>query len=108
MSGAELLRDAADLVARGWCQGAEARNSAGEPTQVNSPDAVEWSLLGALQAAALRDPSITVTDIAEAVAALAELIANPVLADWNDVEQQTSSEVVSVLEHAAVLAAPAA
>lgn len=69
-----------------------------------SPAAASWSLLGALQATTVSDPSTKLQDIGEAVGALAELIMDPSLAHWNDSAARTKLEVLSVLEDAEVLA----
>jgi hypothetical protein len=104
MSGSKLLHDAGVLVQKGWCQGAEARDASGGPTDVCAGDATAWSLLGALQATTVADPTIELQEIGDAVAALAELIADPSLANWNDCETRTKLEVLSVLRNAEVLA----
>jgi hypothetical protein len=104
MNGAKLLHGAGVLVDQGWCQGAEARDASGRATDVRAPDAAAWSLLGALQATAVSDPSTDLQDIGDAVAALAELIMDPSLANWNDAATRTKLEVLSVLRDAQVLA----
>lgn len=103
MNGSKLLHEAGALVERGWCQGTEARDSNGRAIDVDSADAASWSLLGALQATAVADPSTGLQDIGDAVAALAELIMDPSLANWNDSETRTKLEVLSVLRDAEVL-----
>ena len=104
MNGSKLLRDAGVLVERGWCQGTEARDASGTATEVAGSDAASWSLLGALQATSVADPSTKLQDIGDAVAALAELIMDPSFANWNDSELRTKLEVLSVLRNAEALA----
>jgi hypothetical protein len=104
MTGSELLHNARELVEQGWCQGAEARDARGAETDVASSSAAAWSLLGALQATTVSDPSTQLQDVGDAVAALAELIADPSLADWNDSEVRTKLEVLRVLQEAELLA----
>jgi hypothetical protein len=104
MKGPQLLRNAHELVERGWCQGAEARDTDGVATGVSAVDAASWSLLGALQAGTVSDPTTEIQDIGNAVAALAEVILDPSLANWNDSETRTKLEVLKVLEDAEVLA----
>jgi hypothetical protein len=104
MNGSKLLHDAGALVEQGWCQGTEARDATGRAIDVDAVNATSWSLLGALQATTAADPSIQLQDIGDAVAALAELIMDPSLADWNDSEARTKLEVLSVLKDAEVLA----
>jgi hypothetical protein len=104
MNGSKLLHDAGLLVEKGWCQGTEARDATGHAIDVSSTDAASWSLLGALQATTVADPSTQLQDIGDAVAALAELILDPSLANWNDSEVRTKLEVLGVLKEAEVLA----
>jgi hypothetical protein len=103
MNGSKLLHDAGVLVERGWCQGTEARDANGEATDVVAADATSWSLLGALQATTVADPSTALQDVGDAVAALADLIMDPSLANWNDSESRTKLEVLSVLRNAELL-----
>src|ERR1700712_4462444 len=100
MNGSKLLHDAGVLVEKGWCQGTEARDENGNATDVVASDAVSWSLLGALQASTVADPSTEIQDIGNAVAALAEVIFDPSLANWNDAETRTKLEVLAVLRDA--------
>jgi hypothetical protein len=103
MNGSKLLHEAGVLVEQGWCQGTEARDANGTATAVHATDAAAWSLLGALQATTVADPSIELQDVGDAVAALAELIMDPSLANWNDSEARTKVEVLSVLKDAELL-----
>jgi hypothetical protein len=104
MNGSKLLHDAGVLVAQGWCQGTEARDASGRATDVGAADATAWSLLGALQATTAADPATELHDIGNAVAALAELILDPSLANWNDSKVRTKLEVLRILKDAEVLA----
>ena len=103
MSGSKLLHDAGVLVEQGWCQGTEARDASGRATDVDAADAASWSLLGALQATTVAEPSTELQDIGDAVSALAELIRDPSLANWNDSGARTKLEVLSVLKEAELL-----
>jgi hypothetical protein len=104
LNGSELLHEAGLLVEQGWCQGTEARDAQGAAIDVGALDAAEWSLLGALQASTAGDPSTRIQDVGDAVAALAELIMDPSLANWNDAAARTKLDVLSVLKDAEVLA----
>ena len=104
MDGSKLLHDAGVLVERGWCQGAEARNATGKATDVGGADAASWSLLGALQETTVVDPSTRLQDVGDAVAALAELIVDPSLTNWNDSEGRTKLDVLTLLGRAEALA----
>jgi hypothetical protein len=103
ITAGELLRNAGDRVASGWSQGADARAVDGCPVDVLDPDAVSWSLLGALQSAAFLGPEVEVDEITLAVAAVAELIDDPSLTHWNDRPERTSQEVHTVLARAEAL-----
>jgi len=104
MNGSQLLHDAGDLVEKGWCQGTEARDARGDAIDVTAAGATSWSLLGALQATTVANPSTELQDVGDAVAALAELIIDPSLAHWNDSDARTKLEVLGVLREAEVLA----
>ena len=104
MTARELLKAAADRVSAGWAQGADARAADGHAVDVRDPDAVSWSLLGALQAAAFAGQEPDVEEIRFAVAAIALLVADPSLAHWNDRAERTQTEVHALLAHAGQLA----
>jgi hypothetical protein len=104
MGGSKLLHEAGVLVEQGWCQGTEARDANGHAIAVDASGAESWSLLGALQAAAFADPSMELHTISGAVAALAELIVDPSLANWNDSQGRTKLDVLNVLKGAELLA----
>ena len=105
MSGSELLREAGALVSLGWCQHAEARTQQGAVVDISAGNAAEWSLLGALQTVTFRDSSTTLDDLRAALTAIAELIEDPSLAEWNDDPHRTQQEVRKMLERAEELAA---
>jgi hypothetical protein len=104
MSGSELLREAGALVALGWCQHAEARTQHGAAVDIAAGNAAEWSLLGALQTVTFRDSSTSIEDLRAALTAIAELIEDPSLSDWNDDPDRTQQEVRRMLERAEELA----
>ena len=108
MTARDLLRNASDRVACGWSQGADARAVDGCPVDVLDPDAASWSLLGALQSAAFAGPEAQVEEIRLAVAAIAELIADPSLTHWNDQPERTAQDVHTVLARAEALTTEAA
>jgi hypothetical protein len=102
MNGAELLQDAARRIDVGWCQGTEATTVEGTPIDVCS--AAKWSLLGALQAAAVSDEWTQLRDVEVAVSAIADLIEDPSLAHWNDVPSRTAGDVSNLLDRAESIA----
>ncbi|MFL5952930.1 MAG: hypothetical protein ACJ76I_02320 [Gaiellaceae bacterium] len=104
MNGAEVLREARELVASGWCQHAEARTQRGTVVDACAGKAAKWSLLGALQVAAFLDAGTDLEDVRVAMEAIAELIADPSLAHWNDAPERTRDQVTELLERAEHLA----
>ena len=104
MTGSELLREAGALVALGWCQHTEARTQYGAAVDISAGNAAEWSLLGALQTVTFRDSSTSVEDLRTALTAIAELIEDPSLSDWNDEPDRTASDVFELLARAEQLA----
>ena len=110
--GAErILARARDLVAYGWAQGAEARDEQDEAVRPWSPEARRWSLLGALVAAVdlpAHPGAVTLQPLRRALAALAEVIEDPLLAEWNDQPGQTQEAVVGVLDAAQLVCADSA
>src|SRR5438874_12877230 len=69
LAAVESLRRAHDLVAFGWCQGADATDAEHHPVKPWSERACYWSLLGALSAA----PGTPQQDMPESTARIAEL-----------------------------------
>ncbi|NUR76202.1 MAG: hypothetical protein HOQ28_07965 [Thermoleophilia bacterium] len=103
-----ILARARDLVAYGWCQGAEARDAEDDPVKPWSPEARCWSLLGALVAAVdlpAQPEAVTLRPLRRALAALADVIDDPLLAAWNDDQGRTQGLVVRALERARAVCA---
>jgi hypothetical protein len=103
-AGRRLLRNARDLVAQSWCRGADARDGVGAAVEPWDESAESWSLLGALVAvleheAAVRG-ELPLDQLAVALDALAGLIDEESLADWNDDPRRTHADVVAVLRDA--------
>jgi len=103
-----ILVRARELVAYGWCQGADAHDQDGEPVPPWSEKARQWSLLGALVAAVdlpSEPGSLTLGPLRRALGALADIIEEPLLAAWNDDPRRTQEEVVRTLEAAQLVCA---
>jgi hypothetical protein len=102
--GLQLLQQARKLVARGWCQGSDARDSNGAGVEPWDPQAASWSLLGALVAAveleAAASGEIPLSELAAALNPLADLVDTDSLAAWNDKPDRSQAEVVAVLDRA--------
>ena len=98
-----ILTRAHELLAYGWCQGAEARDADGAETNPWSPLAVRWSLLGALVAAVDLPPDPPLAylgPLRRALAALAEVIDEPSLAGWNDAPARSKDDVLGIVDAA--------
>jgi hypothetical protein len=110
MGATELLGAARALVQDGWCQRHAAVDVEGAPVDPWRPEARAWSLLGAIVSSA-EGPRMTMangmplSELALALGALAEVIADPSLADWNDAADRTQTEVVAALAAAGELVA---
>ena len=105
---ASLLARAAAYVRQGWCQGNDARDSAGRPVRPWDQAAAHWSLLGALIAVidgprAIADANLPPAPLAVAMAALADLIDDASLSGWNDAPSRNQLEVAAVLETAQLM-----
>lgn len=96
MDGNAFLREAAGLIANGWCRGAEARNGFGSAVPALDPSATAWSLRGALavvserrdaDAAALRD----------ALWGISGVIPDWELDGWNDAAGRTQGDTLEML-----------
>jgi hypothetical protein len=103
LSAVEILRRAHDLIAFGWCQGADARDTDLLPVDPWSARACHWSLLGALVAAlgtpeddSPESPAL-LSQLHLALLAISELIPDWSLQHWNDNPQRTQAGVVQML-----------
>jgi hypothetical protein len=105
-SAIEILRRARDLVAFGWCQGADATDAEHRPAEPWSSRACYWSLLGALAAAldapreGRADSPALVAELRLALVGVSETISDWSLETWNDEPNRTQSEVVEMLNAA--------
>jgi hypothetical protein len=102
--GQRLLRGARELVARSWCQGADARDPQGDPVDPWEEAAISWSLLGAvvaaLESSADESGAMPLENLAAALYALAGVIETDSLAAWNDDPARTQGAVVATLDAA--------
>ena len=93
------------LVARAWCQGADARDRDGRAVDPWAPEAACWSLLGAIVAVLESEASqigeIALDDLAASLYALSDLIDTDSLVAWNDHPGRSQREVAEVLACAA-------
>ena len=102
--GLELLEGARELIEHAWCQGADARAQNGAAVDPWAPEAVSWSLLGAIVAVLEREAvlngEMALDELAAALYALADLVDTDSLAAWNDHALRSRAEVWNVLDQA--------
>ena len=99
----DLLQRCRDLVERGWCRHADARDANGRPVNPSSPDARAWSVAGALAAVVLdsdgmhfrRAPIGAVEDV---VTRFARVTGATSLRKWNDAAVRTQGKVLAAFE----------
>jgi hypothetical protein len=106
--GEQILVRARALVASGWCRGSDACDAAGAPVAPWSEEAASWSLLGSLVAAVdlpSEPDAVTLRPLRRALAALAEVIEEPLLAVWNDRPGRTQEQVLATLDAARLVCA---
>jgi hypothetical protein len=103
MTTAQILRDAAALVEKGWTQGCAAREIDGVFTGFSSGKASCWCVSGAI-ARAIYDLGGDVGSRSSVYPYLWTAIGTKFQAGWNDSPDRTQAEVVAALLRAAELA----
>ena len=93
-----VLREARDLIARGWTQGTLARDGNGDPVEPTSDAATCWCSLGAAKA-------VTKQDLSYGLAWSALLAALPeshrgYISNWNDARGRTQGQVIALFDRA--------
>lgn len=101
---AVVLERAAELIERGHCKGALARDVKGERVFVASPNAAKWCLWGSVECVVRQGPPIPYNLLDDIESLLARVIGGHTLAAWNDAPERTAAEVVAALRQAARLA----
>jgi hypothetical protein len=103
-AGLRLLHDVKLLIARGWSQGADARDAEGRPIEPWDRRASSWSILGALVAVLERHARTTgelpLEDVAAALYAIADVVQIESLEEWNDSLAQSQEDVLGALDRA--------
>jgi hypothetical protein len=95
----QMLHEAYELVASGWCQGVGAQDEMGRPIEPFSAFARRWSAVGALERVWRRapgDPDEALEAFQRANLALAAAVKD-VPQRWNDQAEQTRDEVLVAL-----------
>jgi hypothetical protein len=95
---ADALHAVAAQIARGWSQGADARDADGRAVPLSSDAARAWSPLGAF--ALLATDGIRTDHVRRALVAFADVIGADSLQAWNDAPGRSREEVLSALEEA--------
>jgi hypothetical protein len=107
MDASPLLLDyARRLIATGWTQHADARDTNNTAVHPWDKHAVSWSLIGALVAAVEhtatnRGEPAALRDLARTCILLAETVDADSLEHWNDNPDRTSHDVLNALDQAA-------
>lgn len=94
----QILEQAANLVEKGWTQGASARTPDGHMTLPTEHDAVCWCAAGAIWAITEDFEERTNAQIC-----FRRFIGQPI-AEWNDAPSRTQAEVVEALRSASLRA----
>ena len=82
-------------VRQGWCGNAQARNERGDHVPAESPDAVRWCLLGAIEKAVGSGANGWAYE-----QEVRRLLGVTWLGRWNDHSYRKQAEVIEVLEKA--------
>ena len=104
-----LLARAYQLVLRGWCQGADARDERGLPVEAANAAARRWSASGALTSAWQQngDPHAPVSLDAFAQANLAvTAVIRETTGRWNDEDGRTQRDVLDAFSQAMLILGP--
>ncbi len=92
MTTLDILRSARALVARGWTQGAFARDASGNAVRPKDPCAIRWCADGAVRSV---DPYPSA-----ALAAMDRVLAPCDFVNWNDCPGRTQAEVLGAFDRA--------
>jgi hypothetical protein len=98
--------DGRELVARGWTQGADARDADQRPVHAWSAEARSWSVLGAMICGdASRPGQVPIDQLASAAVLLAGAVETSSLSKWNDEPGRTQAEAIAAFNAALASAA---
>lgn len=95
----DVLRQARERVASGWCQRWLAVDSRGHPIHYSDPNACEFCAMGAISVSGNKIDSYFAFDL------LRTAIGNESIATWNDDPFRTQRQVVDAFDKAIELAA---
>ena len=107
MSVERILENAIESIKTGWTQEKMARNSDGHEVDPTDDSACRWCLIGALvKSTQNADGSVSMdlgSDYHQATDSLRSLIGNNRLSLWNDAEERTQEDVLTLLNAACIL-----
>jgi hypothetical protein len=89
---------ALELIKRGWTQGVAARNKRGNRVCFDSPRAIKWCAIGAIENA----HGDTHAKFTEATSKLLAVIQTQNITGWNDDPERTHAEVIAAFEKAGI------
>lgn len=98
MTEREVLIKARERIARGWCQGAVARDENNIIVSADSPNATQWCLTGSMF-----DSHVWSEGLCPGCAAyqrLTRLVGPSIVPAWNDNETRTQEEVLALVGQA--------
>lgn len=95
MTALDLLREGRERVARGWTQGAYARDAAGRSVYAWTPEACAWCALGAM-----RGVGRSGAEYDEARATLERLTPARSVSSFNDAPTTTQADVLALFDRA--------
>lgn len=101
---ATVLRDAAELVNRGWTQGDYARDAAGHEVDPRDPEAVCWCAQGAIWKAGCTAEFQAISVLCTHINDTPGWYVDTVIA-WNDHPDRTAEEVATTMRECAELVA---
>ena len=102
-NGGDVLRHAADLIEKGWCQYEYAVTAEGKTVRVLHPRAAKWCAMGAIENAQdeYTTPPVAAVKLAKAIGEAPAETAADTITLWNDAYGRTQAEVVAKLWEAA-------
>jgi hypothetical protein len=96
VNGHDVLHETAQLIRRGWCCGADARDGFGLAVAASDPGATQWSLLGALVRVSER-PGADLGALRDALWGISGMISDSSLEGWNDAPGRSQDEALRML-----------
>jgi hypothetical protein len=99
MNGHDVLHETAQLIRKGWCCGADARDCFGLAVAASDPAATAWSLPGALALVSER-PGAHLDALRDALWGISGVIPDSSLAGWNDAPGRSQDETLRMLDGA--------